>query len=170
MDMGSKVTIYTQVYNTKQYLEQCISGVLSQTYTNFEYIIVDNGCTDGSSEIISRYAAKDRRIRVIRFEKNQYYPRLKIMEEYATGKYHTTLDSDDWWEPNYLERILEFAEKNNLDLAVTGTMQYIEVRNDSKIMRKLEQPVVLTQKQFAQNYPVFWTFPSTVWALSLIHI
>lgn len=174
MDMESKVTIYTQVYNTKQYLEQCISGVLSQTYTNFEYIIVDNGCTDGSSEIISRYAAKDRRIRVIRFEKNQYYPRLKIMEEYATGKYHTTLDSDDWWEPNYLERILEFAEKNNLDLAVTGTMQYIEVHNDSKIMRKLEQPVVLTQKQFAQNYPVFWTFPSTVWATirraELVHI
>lgn len=161
--MDKKVTIYTQVYNTKTYLEQCISSVLSQTYTCFEYILVDNGCTDGCSEIINRYANIDDRIIPIRFDNNQYGPRISLIKQYGTGIYHTVLDSDDWWEPDYLERLVSFLEENKLDLAVTGTIEYFEAYQRDQVMRKLEQPIVLTQAQFAQNYPFIWTFPSTSW-------
>lgn len=162
--MKKKVTIYTQAYNTKQYLEQCITSVLSQTYSDFEYLLVDNGCTDGSFELMRKFAAMDDRIHLIRFEENQYYPRLKIMEEHASGEYYATLDSDDWWEPDYLEHLVSFLEENDLDLAVTGTLQYLEETQTSRVMRKLQSPLVLTQQQFAQAYPYLWTFPSTVWA------
>lgn len=162
--MRKKVTVYTQAYNTRPYLEQCISSVLSQTYPNFEYILVDNGSTDGSSEILRNFTKMDNRIRLIRFEENQYYPRLKIMEELASGEYYATLDSDDWWEPDYLERLVGFLEANDLDLAVTGTCQYIEETQTSQTMRKLQSPIVLTQKEFARLYPSLWIFPSTVWA------
>ena len=63
------VSIYTQVYNTKSYLEKCILSVLNQTFPNFEYILIDNGCTDGCKEILEHYAAQDNRIRLIRYEK-----------------------------------------------------------------------------------------------------
>lgn len=161
--MEKKVTIYTQVYNTKQYVDQCIRSVLSQTYTNFEYILVDNGCTDGSSDIIDHYAELDSRIVPIKFEENQYGPRIAIIKKYSTGIYQTVLDSDDWWEPDYLERLIRFMEKNELDLSVTGTIQHFEESHMDKTLRMLEQPLILSQKQFAQNYPFIWTFPSTSW-------
>lgn len=162
--MGRKVTIYTRAYNTKPYLKQCIESVLTQTYSNFEYILVDNGCTDGSSQIMADYAAADKRIHLIRFEENRRVSTQQILPKFEMGDYFTVLDSDDWWEPDYLERMINFLIKNDLDLAVTGTIQYLEAHHISQVMRKLEKPTILTQKQFAQYYPKLWTFPSTVWA------
>ncbi len=159
-----KITIYTQAYNTKSYLDQCVSSVLSQTYTDFEYLLLDNGCTDGSSEILEQYAKRDQRIHLIKFEKNQRGQRLTLTNQYATGEYYAVLDSDDWWELDYLERLIGFLERNSLDLAVTGTIQHFETTNTSQVMRQLKQPTILTQHQFAQHYPQFWTFPSTNWA------
>lgn len=160
---GPTVTIYTQVYNTKPYLEQCISSVLSQSYTDFEYILVDNGCTDGSGEILDAYAESDKRIRLIRYDNNRRGFSFSLLQEAAGGRCLSFLDSDDWWEPNYLERIMDFLEQNRLDYAMTGTVQYLQQSHVSRIMRKLEEPEVLTERQFAQRYPSLWTFPSTLW-------
>lgn len=160
-----KVTVYTQVYNTKPYLEQCISSVLSQTHADFEYLLVDNGSTDGSAGILDAFAQKDSRIRLIRLEENRVGRlRDEISRQYASGDYYTVLDSDDWWEPDYLERLIAFLEQNDLDLAITGTYNYIEASRTHTLLRKLEQPVVLTLPQFAQRYPSLWVYPSTVWA------
>ena len=63
-----------------------------------------------------------------------------------------------------MEKLLEFIERYALDLAITGTWAYYNVNGCSQIMRKLESPRFLTQEQFAQFYPLFWTFPSTIWA------
>ncbi len=60
------VSVVTPFYNTAGYLRECIESVLSQTYTNFEYLLVDNQSTDGSASIAAEYAAKDERVRVIR--------------------------------------------------------------------------------------------------------
>lgn len=159
------VTIYTQAYNTRAYLEQCISSVLSQTYSDFEYILVDNGCTDGSSELMDAFAEKDPRIRLIRYRENQVPRplRFEIVRDCARGAYYTVIDSDDWWEPDYLERLVGFLEKNGLDMACTGTVSYLEETRRSRILRKLDQPVVLTRAQVARYYPQIWTFPSTFW-------
>lgn len=81
--MEPKIIVYTRAYNTKPYLRQCIESVLNQTYSNFIYIIVDNGCTDGSSEIIEEYAGKDDRIRRIRFEKIHAYQRESKLKNFA---------------------------------------------------------------------------------------
>lgn len=157
------VTIYTQVYNTVLFLPRCVESVLNQTFTDFEYILVDNGSTDGCKEILEGYAAQDRRIRLIRFEENCPGIWLEVARETGSGKYVAVLDSDDWLEPDFLESMLFFLERNRLDLAVTGTVNYFEESGTSAILRKLNEPVILSQRQFAQNYPQLWTFPSTVW-------
>ena len=159
------ISIYTQVYNTKQFLPQCIESVLSQTYQYFEYILIDNGSTDGCKEILEEYARQDSRIRLICFEENRVAPIwMEIAQNSGTGRYLTVLDSDDWWEPNYLESLIDFLEKNNLDLAVTGTANYFQEAQRSQVMRQLDEPVVFNRRQFARQYFKYWTFPSTVWA------
>lgn len=64
------VTICLQAYNTANFLPQFIESVLNQTFQDFEFIIVDNGCTDGSQELLKQYAARDGRINLIRYEEN----------------------------------------------------------------------------------------------------
>lgn len=165
MKASPLVAIYCQVYNTEQYLPQCIESVLSQTYSNFRFTLIDNASTDRSADILRDYAARDDRIRLIHMVENTraIWLRTAWKEKNSEYDYLANIDSDDWWEPDYLEQLIFFLEQNDLDLAVTGTYQYIEDRQISQIMRKLEHPIVLTQRQFAQNYPAFWTFPSTGW-------
>lgn len=164
MENFGTVTVCMRAYNTKPYLEQCITSVLNQTYTDLEYILVDNGCTDGSSEIMDRFAQEDGRIHLIRLEENQinllYH---SVIEELATGSYLAFIDSDDWWEPDYLERLLTFLNKNDLDYAMTGTISYYEEERKHKVLRQVEQPVCFTTAEFAREYHKYWVFPSTYW-------
>ena len=164
------ISIYTQVYNTPEdYLRQCIESVLAQTYPNFEYIILDNGSTDGSAEILQEYAQQDTRIILTRVEPNVPGWRFSEIGIQALGTYFACIDSDDWWEHDYLERILSFLKQNHLDIALTGTIAHYDESGQSAILRKLDQPLVFTQTQFAQQYPKYWVYPSTVWA-SLISL
>jgi cellulose synthase/poly-beta-1,6-N-acetylglucosamine synthase-like glycosyltransferase len=68
MSQSSLVSVVTPFHNTVGYLEQCIKSVLSQSHGAFEYLLCDNCSTDGSTEIAERYAARDSRIRFMRFE------------------------------------------------------------------------------------------------------
>lgn len=169
MDRNPLITVYTQAYNTQHYIQQCIESVLHQTYTNIQYLLVDNGCTDHSWDIMNRFAETDSRIQIVRYGENHAVPRVELLKKYARGLYYTVLDSDDWWELNYLERMLSFLESNHLDMALTGTKLYIEADKTEPILRKLDVPICMSLKQFSAHYPQYWAYPSTLWA-SLIPI
>jgi len=157
------ITICTQVYNTADYLPQCIESVLNQTYQKFEYIIVDNGSTDGSQDILQNYAEKGNQIKLIRFDENKNTPRiLEVVYNIGKGKYLAFLDSDDWWESVYLEHMLAFAEKNRLDIACTGTMMHI-MATGAQSARKIDQPMILSRELFAQALPWYHVFFRPVW-------
>lgn len=73
-DVGSpKITIVTMVYNSKSYIDECIKSVLNQSFKDFEWVILDNGCTDGTSEILRKYAKVDTRIKLYINEKKFFY-------------------------------------------------------------------------------------------------
>lgn len=159
-----KVTIFTQVYNAGDWLDQCVSSVLSQTYQDFEYLLVDSCSTDGSREKVKMYGEKDSRVKPILLPENDLGLRFEIVKKYATGEYFVTLDHDDWIEPTFLERLITFAEKNNLDLAITGVSQYSEETHASRTMRQMKMPIVLTPGQFAQAYIQIGMFAGAWWA------
>lgn len=163
--MDNKIVVYTRVYNTKPYLKQCIESVLNQTYSNFIYLIVDNGCTDGSSEIIRQYAEKDGRIRSVRFEKNGSVSTREQILKLADPEYDyiTILDSDDWWEPNYLERMLRLAVDNNADIVSTGSFMH-DVATGEVTERKISQRFMLYSGQYAERFTAYHVFFRTVWA------
>jgi glycosyltransferase involved in cell wall biosynthesis len=107
------VSVVTPFYNTADYLRECIESVLAQTYTRFEYLLVDNRSTDGSAEIAADYAKRDSRIRVIRNEKfvdqvRNYNGALRHVA--AEAHYVKMVLADDYIFPECLERMIAVAE------------------------------------------------------------
>ena len=156
------VTIFTQVYNTAPYIRQCVESVLEQSFSHFEYVLIDNGCTDGCKEILKEYVEKDSRIKLLSFEENAPGRIWKAAESIGDSPYFSTLDSDDWLEKDYLETLMSFAEENHLDIACTGTMMHI-MATGSKAMRKIDQPLILPRESFSYALPRYHVFFRTHW-------
>ena len=87
------------------YLERALQSILSQTFSNFELILIDDGSTDGTEGVCRRYAESDPRIRYIRFEKNSRLPALRYNQgiDLSNGKWVAFMFDDDQWLPNALE-------------------------------------------------------------------
>ena len=112
----SKVSIIVPVYKAEQYLHRCVDSILSQSFTDWELILVDDGSPDRSGAICDEYAQKDARIRAIHKENGGVSSARNVALGRMTGKWLTFVDSDDCLYPNALQRWGEVAEQNNLDL------------------------------------------------------
>lgn len=110
------VSIIVPVYNAEKYLVKCLDSVINQKLKNIEIIIVDDGSTDGSSEICLEYAAKDSRIIYYRKENEGLAAARQDGIERATGEYVGFVDSDDWLELNMYEKMYTEAIKENADI------------------------------------------------------
>lgn len=108
-------------YNTAEYIDEAIQSILGQTYTNFEFIILDDCSTDNTWDKIKKYSLKDKRIVAIKNKKNLRIPRArdKIIS-IVQGKYLAVMDSDDYSYPNRLEKQVIFMD-NNPDIVVSGS-------------------------------------------------
>lgn len=108
-----KVSVVLPTYNGAQYLEQSIQSVLSQTHQDLELIIVDDCSTDGTSEIIQRFARQDSRVKVIRNAENQKLPRsLNIGFRQASGDYLTWTSDDNFYQDTAIEVMVQALEQN----------------------------------------------------------
>lgn len=159
-----KVTIYTQVYNAGDYLKPCLDSVINQTDPDWQWILVDSCSTDGSPALIDRYAEGDSRIIPIHMPENRLDVKTGYIQQYATGKYIATLDHDDWWEPNYIERLYGFAEENDLDFVMTGVEEYYQAFHATKVLRAQSKQHILTLEEFAAEYPFVGPFAGAQWA------
>jgi glycosyltransferase involved in cell wall biosynthesis len=109
------VSVITPFYNTAPYLIECIESVLAQTYSNFEYILVDNCSTDGSSEIAARYSKANPRIRL--FRRPRLLPQLENYNDAMTqisdlSKYCKLVQADDWLFPECLQLMVSIFEQS----------------------------------------------------------
>ena len=107
------VSVVTPVYNGAAYLGECVESILRQTYTNFEYTIVDNASTDETSDLADRFAAQDSRIRHLRFEElvesNENHNRA-FRAIGPESEYCKVVQADDWLYPDCLERMVAVAQ------------------------------------------------------------
>lgn len=152
-----KISIYTQIDAPSKHLRRCIEGVLSQTFGNFEYIIMDNTDSDADHKILADFAARDRRIRWLRTKSNHSNFWLPILKELASGHYCTVLNPEDWWEPDYLKRMLHFVSENDLDLAMAGYCVYQEQTGEEELYQS-DQPLLLPWERFADAFPLYYSF------------
>lgn len=131
------VTVLMSVYNGERFLREAIDSILDQTFTNFEFLIVNDGSTDKSVEIIESY--KDTRIRLINNEKNlKLIASLNKGISLARGKYIARMDCDDISMPDRLEKEVNFLE-SSLDYGLVGTY-YTVIDGEGKEQYNVSYP------------------------------
>jgi glycosyltransferase involved in cell wall biosynthesis len=106
------ISIVMPVYNGERFLPEAIDSVLSQSYQDFEFVIVDDGSSDGTAEILRKYAASDSRISVIHQENRGVPASVNRAMNCCRHEWIARIDADDRMLPNRLERQLEFIREN----------------------------------------------------------
>jgi len=114
-----EVSIITPCYNSSEYLEETISSVMNQTFTDWEWLITDDRSTDNSVEIIRKH--RDPRIKLTVADKNGGAGHARNLAlKKAAGRFITFLDADDFWEPNFLEEMILFMKAENAEIAYSN--------------------------------------------------
>lgn len=123
--MKSLVSIIIPNYNEKRFIEKTVDSALNQTYDNTEIIIVDDGSTDGSYDILKRLEADNSRITVLRQENMNASIARNRGFEHSNGEYIYFLDSDDLAKTDAIEKLVKAAEETGADLVI-GNMDEID--------------------------------------------
>lgn len=121
------ISIIIPVYNVEKFLPECLDSLLSQTYTDFEVILVDDGSPDKSGSICDEYTQKDARIRAIHQKNAGVSAARNNGIEQARGEWVTFIDSDDWVCSNYLQNF-HLDESDGIDLVIQG-LEYYDQRD-----------------------------------------
>ncbi len=120
-----KISVIIPCYNCEKYVAKCLDSVLAQTFQDWEAIVVNDGSTDGSVEILNRYAAKDSRIKVVTQENQGQAAARNRALKLVSGQYVCFLDSDDFYDAEFLMDLFTEAQYVNADIVMTNT-KYVE--------------------------------------------
>lgn len=145
------VSIVVPVYNSELYLEQCLDSLIGQTCSNMEIICVNDGSTDRSLDILKEYALKDQRIRIFTKEnegKGAASARNMGMD-HAAGEYIIFLDSDDFFEPDMIQTMMDRLEETNADVVMCRANRYDEQKH------RVTMPYISIDFSFAPQKDVF---------------
>ena len=138
--MSPLVSIIMSVFNSERYLSDAIQSILNQTYTNYDFIIADDGSTDRSLSIILDYANKDSRIIVIENDQNVgLSTSLNKCLCIASGKYIARMDADDISLPDRIKKQVNFLELNS-DIGLLGTCGFY-IDENKKIIGEINVPL-----------------------------
>lgn len=128
--MNKLVSIIIPVYNSEKYLKECISSFLAQTYSNIELILIDDGSSDNSFEIMKKYREKYGKKFLIYTQENQGIAKTRNRGiQYANGTYIMFSDNDDYVENDYVETLVKEIEKDNADMVVCSCRKVDEKHN-----------------------------------------
>ena len=128
------ISVIVPIYNAEAYLDRCIQSIISQTYANFELILVNDGSTDNSYEICQYIANKDKRVTVVNQTNNGASSARNRGIEMAKGEWITFIDADDYIEKNYLEFLYKNIDDENC-LIIQGLKQ---VNGTGEEIKKIE--------------------------------
>ena len=115
--MNEKISVIIPAYNVKPYIKKCVKSVINQSYTNLEIIIIDDGSTDGTSNICDEIEKLDNRIIVLHQSNKGLSEARNAGLNIATGEWVAFLDSDDWVDSRMYEHLLKLAIKYNADIS-----------------------------------------------------
>ena len=137
------LTLSIPVYNMEQYLPRCMETMLAQTCQDFEILLVDDGSTDNSGQMCDDYAAKHSDfIRVVHKENGGLSSARNAGIDAAKGKYIIFPDPDDWVEPDYVEKLLEYRQQFDADLVCTG--YFVDAENNCIPAKQDQLPMTLS--------------------------
>lgn len=151
------ISVIVPVYNVEKYLNRCVKSILSQTYRDYEVLLIDDGSTDKSNELCNLWIQRDNRIKVY-YQQNQGLSAARNTGiKYAKGEWITFLDSDDYIEKHYLEILVHNMQMTSADISCCDYLrtdkwqikgidyvsnQYIELKGNDILVFYLENDIV----------------------------
>lgn len=129
-----EISIIVTIYNREKFLDECLTSIKNQTFTDFEVLMIDDGSTDNSSNIAKAYATIDKRFKYIPTEHIGFPAAKNLGLDKATGKYIIFLDSDDSAYPCWLELLYNAAEMTKADVSTCYYDEYLydETKDNKK--------------------------------------
>ena len=160
------VSVIIPVYNTEKYLRRCLDSVCSQTLKDIEVLAVDDGSTDGSAAILAERAAGDLRIRVIAQKNAGAGAARNVGIEAATGEYVGFVDSDDFVDCDFYEKLVSSCRD-----VVLGNLVEERYDDQGNVIETLNAPLYQTLRREALDYKVGFRgiFPVAVYRRELIN-
>ena len=146
------ISVLMLTYNREKLVSRAIESILKQTYSDFEFVIVDNGSSDRSGEIAEEYAKKDDRIKVIHREKGTISAGRNTALDAAKGEYIAFIDDDDRAEPDFLEFLSGLISESDSDMAICGATD--RAFDEKKVMNTEEALIELMwRKKYNVAFP-----------------
>ena len=139
-----KVSVIVPIYNAEKYLKQCLESIQRQTLKDIEVIMIDDGSTDGGSEIAKSYLSDNRFSYYYKENEGLAAARADGIER-ASGEYLGFIDSDDWIEPDMYEKMYNAAKSNDSDIVFCNC---IENENDHKFTPEITHKILYS---YARN-------------------
>lgn len=165
--MEVKVSVIIPVYNVEIYLAECLDSVLQQTLRDIEIICINDGSTDRSSEVLQEYVNKDSRIIIINQENKGLGSARNRGLEIATGEYVAFLDSDDWVDVDYYEKLYNTATKYNAEIACAGYKRCSGRKKSSRLKFRNERVYTKTEDKYkATRMPAYCYVWNKIYKLS----
>ena len=124
MAQQPRVSIIVPVYNTGDFLEECLDSLVSQTLSNIEILCIDDGSSDHSPAILDAYASRDARVKVVHQANSGVSTSRNKGLDMASGEYVQFVDSDDYIETYSCERLVAVADKDQADIVVFGGLTF----------------------------------------------
>ena len=159
------ISLIIPVYNTEKYLRNCLDSIVNQTYKNLEIIIINDGSTDNSLNIINEYASKDKRIKVLDIPNSGGGNARNKGLDIAKGDYIGFVDSDDELELSMYEIMYKYLTKNNADMCICdySTSHIFDKNKEIKevlfdnhtLMKKLLEDETITSHFWRKLYPSY---------------
>ena len=161
--MIPEISVIIPIYNTEQYLKQCLNSIVNQTFKDIEIICINDCSTDNSLQILQEFALSDKRIKIINLTKNSGVSNARNLGlNLAKGEYIYMLDSDDWLDDNYLETMLLKIKEANSNIVINANFVN-EYENQSKKLysnfKFLQNKFEILDSKLVQRFfpPVIWT-------------
>lgn len=146
-----KVTIIVPAYNTEKYINKCLTSLINQTYKNIEIIVVNDGSTDNTNEIVENFAYSDDRIKLFNIENSGVSNARNFAIKNSTGNYIAFVDSDDYISSNYIEIMLSCALENNLDLVCCNFQKISENKTQKKYKIKKVKTKIYNKTEYLKE-------------------
>lgn len=142
-----KISVIIPVYNAEKYIKKCIESVLSQSFSDFELLLVDDGSTDQSGEICDSYAKTDKRIKVIHKQNGGVSTARNAGLLNSSGEYIGFIDSDDYIEPEMYSVLIDNIEKFQCDISICGFKVFNEDMNRVERVQNSGKIEILSQEE-----------------------
>ena len=128
--MEVTISVIIPVYNSELFLDRCLSSVLSQTFVDFEVLLINDGSTDSSVTICERYEKEDSRIRFFNRSNHGVSATRQFGIDHCRGKYCIQIDSDDWIDKDCFEKLISKAKSTQADIVYMGLVKEFEDRSE----------------------------------------